>query len=140
MEWEGSLIRFTLCRLALLSLLAVLTAAGALAEEGIERVELRRGDLTGSAGTEVIVSRLTLRPGARMPRHFHHGDEFLYVLEGGTIQVPGPKEVAFKAGDTAHFPRGQVHGGFTVVGDSALVAITTHIVDRGKPLIQIVAD
>ncbi len=117
-----------------------MSGPAALAEEGIERRELRRSDLTGSNGIEIILAELRLQPGARMPRHFHHGDEFLYVLQGGSIRVPGPKEITFKAGDTAHFPRGQIHGGFTVAGETALVVITTHIVDKGKPLMEIAED
>ena len=132
------MIRHRLCRLVFLFFLSLMTATTGLAQEGPERIELRRSDLTGSAETEVIVSRLTLHPGVRMPRHFHHGDEFVYVLQGGTAQVSGPKTITFKAGDTAHFPRGELHGGFTMTGDSALVAITTHIVHKGKPLMQIV--
>ena len=57
--------------------------------DGLKRTELRRVDLTGTQGTEVITSILEAAPGAGIPRHTHHGDEFLYVLEGGTIEVPG---------------------------------------------------
>lgn len=101
--------------------------------DGLERTELRRADLTGAEGTEVITSILEAQPGAGIPRHTHHGDEFLYVLEGGSIQVPGKPPMHLKAGETLHFPRGLAHGGFTVVGDKPLKALTVHIVDKGKP-------
>lgn len=102
--------------------------------DGLKRTELRRADLTGTEGTEVITSTLEAAPGAGIPRHIHHGDEFLYVLEGGTIEVPGKAPMHLKTGDTLHFPRGLAHGGFTVVGDKPLKALTVHVVDKGKPL------
>jgi len=102
--------------------------------DGLKRTELRRVDLTGTQGTEVITSILEAAPGAGIPRHTHHGDEFLYVLEGGTIEVPGKAPMHLKTGDTLHFPRGLAHGGFTVVGDAPIKALTIHVVDKGKPL------
>lgn len=112
----------------------------ALSQETIQREVLQRSDLAGVEGTEVIVARLTLAPGAEIKRHKHHGDEFVYVLEGGTVQFPGPKQVVFKTGSSLHFPRDEPHAGFVVVGDRNIVVITTHIVDKGKPLMEWVTD
>ncbi len=106
------------------------------AQGGIIRVELRKADLTGQSGTEVIMATLDVQPGGTVPRHFHNGDEFLYVLEGGSFQAPGQDTVTFDTGASLHFPREVPHGGFTVVGDKALKILTVHVVDKGKPLVE----
>ena len=107
----------------------------ALADGEVKRTVLKRVDLTGVNGIEVITTLLEAGPGASIPRHTHHGDEFLYVLEGGSIQVPGKDPVTMQAGQVVHFPRGVAHGGFTVVGDTPIKGITTHVVDKGEPLV-----
>ena len=112
----------------------LIVAPAALAQDGVSRTELNRADLTGSDTLEVIVSRLEVAPGARIPLHTHHGDEHLIVLQGGTMRAPNGQEIPFKPGMTAHFPKDQVHGGMTNIGDAPLVAYTTHIVEKGKPL------
>lgn len=110
--------------------------AQALAQSGVTRTELGRVMLTGSKTTQVITATLVAAPGAAIPRHTHHGDEFLYVLEGGTIQAPGKEPVELKSGDTLHFPRAMPHGGFTVVGDEPIKVLTVHVVDKDKPLVE----
>ena len=123
----------------MLALVVSLAAAGAVfAAEALKRQELRRTDLTGRPGVEVIMTRLEAAPGAFIPRHTHPGDEFLYVLAGGTVQVPGQPVVTLKSGQTLHFPRGVPHGGFRVVGSQTIKAITMHVVDKGKPLVELV--
>ncbi|MEM6495625.1 MAG: cupin domain-containing protein [Pseudomonadota bacterium] len=124
----------------ILSCCFVMTLAGAVtlsvtvnASDLIHREVLKRVDLTGSDKTEVIVTRVTIAPGGKVPRHSHHGDEFVYVTEGGTASVPGRPPIKFEAGQTIHFPRGKLHGGFTVTGSNSIKAVTTHIVDKGKP-------
>lgn len=113
----------------------VLMPVQAGADGTVKRTFLKKVDLTGADGTEVITTLVEAEPGATIPRHTHHGDEFLYVLEGGSIQVPGKDPVKMESGQVVHFPRGVVHGGFTVVGEKAIKGVTTHIVDKGKPLV-----
>jgi quercetin dioxygenase-like cupin family protein len=123
-------------RWLLLAVLLALLPAGlgvVAAQDKVVRTELRRADLTGSEGTEVIMTLLKAAPGARLPRHVHHGDEFLYVIRGGAIEEAGGKVTRFEPGATLHFPRAMPHGGFVVVGEETIEVITTHIVDKGKP-------
>ena len=116
--------------------LAVLTllAFPALADDLVTREELSRADAPGSATHEVIVSRLALAPGGQIPRHSHYGDEYLTVLQGGDMQTGDGRVIHFETGQVVRFPEGVVHGGLTAVGDSPVIAITTHIVEKGKPL------
>jgi quercetin dioxygenase-like cupin family protein len=123
-------VKTTLTALAALLLSALTT----LAEDLVLREELSRADAPGSATHEVIVSRLILMPGGTIPRHSHYGDEYLTVLDGGSMKTGDGTVVPFATGQVARFPAGVVHGGLTSVGDTPLIAITTHVVEKGKPL------
>ena len=114
--------------------LVALVAPPAFSIEGVDRLELRRDDLSGAPGTEIVVARLRLHPGAKMPRHKHHGDEIVYVISGGTIEVPGPKRLVLSAGESLRNERDVPHGGFTVIGPGVIEVLTVHVVDKGKPL------
>ncbi|WP_372570938.1 cupin domain-containing protein [Ruegeria jejuensis] len=114
--------------------LFAITPIFAFAEGVITRTELSRADVPGSDTHEVIVARLEIEPGATVPRHTHHGDEHLVVIIGGTMQTGDGKQIPFPDGMAAHFPQGEPHGGLTNAGDTVMVAITTHVVEKGKPL------
>ena len=101
----------------------------------IQRKPLHAVEITPSEDTVVIVTELILPPGSSIPPHTHPGDEFLYVLEGGTVIMSSGAVINFEPGMSDHFPRGEIHGGFTVSGNQSLKVITTHIVDQGAPLI-----
>jgi len=123
---------------ALLALAGVvLTQFPAAAQDGVTRTELNRADLTRSTDLEVIVSRLEIAPGARIPLHTHPGDEHLVVVEGGEMTAPNGQAVNFTQGMTVHFPEGQVHGGMTNTGDAPVVVFTTHVLEKGKPFMTL---
>lgn len=121
-------------RILLATVLTLASAGVALAQDGLTRTELSRADAPGSATHEVIVSRLEIAPGGTVPRHKHAGDEHLVVIEGGTMRAPDGSEIPFPTGMATRFPEGVAHGGLTNAGDAPLVAITTHVVEKGKPL------
>ncbi|MCL6282785.1 cupin domain-containing protein [Ruegeria sp. 2012CJ41-6] len=121
-------------RTAIAITLFALAPAFACAEGAINRTELSRADVPGSDTHEVIVARLEIEPGASVPRHTHHGDEHLVVITGGTMQTGDGKQIPFPDGMAAHFPQGEPHGGLTNAGDTVMIAITTHVVEKGKPL------
>ena len=54
-----------------------------------QRKEIRRADLSGAPGMEIVLSTLELKPGDAIGLHSHHGVEAAYVLEGGMVQPPG---------------------------------------------------
>ncbi|MBM7067129.1 cupin domain-containing protein [Actibacterium sp. 188UL27-1] len=119
--------------------LAVVMAVGAwaaVAQEAV-RTELSRADVPGVDTLEVIVTRLEVPPGATVPRHSHPGDEHLVVIVGGQMQAGNGKVIPFPDGMSTRFPDGEPHGGLTNVGDAPLVAITTHIVRKGEPLMSL---
>lgn len=98
------------------------------------RKELRRVDLSGAPGMEVVLSTGEYKPGDSIGLHFHHGVEAGYVLEGGMVQAPGKEPIALAAGAPIMNLRDVPHAGWTVVGDKTVKLVTVHIVDKGKPL------
>jgi quercetin dioxygenase-like cupin family protein len=104
------------------------------AQESTSRKELRRVDLSGAPGMEVILSITELKPGDEIPAHLHHGIETGYVLEGGMVEAPGRPAYAIETGSSVLNLRDVAHGGFKVVGDKTIKLLTVHIVDKGKPL------
>ena len=119
------------------SALMVLCAGGVWAQE-ITRDEIRRAAVPGSDQMEVIVTRLTVPVGARIPLHTHPGDEHAVVITTAKAEAPNGNVVEFAVGTSLYFPEGQVHGGLTNVGDGPMVAITTHVVRKSEPLIALV--
>lgn len=109
-----------------------------LAEELTSRTELNRADLTGVDGMEVILSKYVVKPGGKVPLHAHPGDEHLVVIQGSTLTTPDGKKIEFKDGMATSFSRGTVHGGVTNSGDKDLILTTIHIVDKGKPMFEMV--
>ena len=119
---------------SLYAFLVVLLIGSAQAEQTGQRNVLARGDVDGAPGMEFISAVSEYRPGDSIGRHFHHGHETGYVLQGGMIQPPGREPIEIPTGAVLNFARGEHHAGFTVVGDTPLRIFTTHIVDKGKPL------
>jgi quercetin dioxygenase-like cupin family protein len=117
-------------------LAAVLILAGvpALAQDSSARKELKRTDLSGAPGMEVVLSVSEYKPGDSINLHFHHGVEAGYVLEGGKIQVPGKDAAELATGSPILNLRDANHGGWKNVGSTTIKLLTVHVVDKGKPL------
>ena len=116
-------------RLLLAALLCLLTlGAAADCYDLPRRQELKRADLSGAAGMEVITSVSEYYPGEVIPRHLHHGVETGYVLQGSTIQLPGQAPTRLETGSPIMNLRDVPHAGFKVVGPEPLKLLTVHIV------------
>ena len=100
------------------------------AEEPPGRRELRRADLSGAPGLEVILSVQEWNPGDEIDVHFHHGIEAGYFLEGGTIQAPGKPPSVIAAGQPIWNLRDVTHAGFRVIGEKPLKLVTVHVIDK----------
>lgn len=101
-----------------------------------QRQELRRADLATSGDMEVITSISEIRKGETLARHYHHGIETGYVLQGTMVQLPGQAPMMMQTGSAIMNLRDVPHAGFTVVGDQPLKLLTVHIIDKGKPLYE----
>ena len=113
---------------------AIVMASAAQAQDSPQRKELRRVDLSGAAGMEVVSSVSEFKPGEQLPRHLHHGVEAGYVVQGTMVQLPGQQPAMMATGAPILNLRDVVHGGFTVLGPGNLILFTVHTVDKGKPL------
>jgi len=117
---------------------ALIAAAGAetVGTDLPHRQELRRAELSISQDMEVITSISEIRKGEAVPRHYHHGIETGYVLQGTMVQLPGQAPTMMQTGSSVMSLRDVVHAGFTVVGDQPLRLLTVHVVDKNKPLYE----
>jgi quercetin dioxygenase-like cupin family protein len=98
-----------------------------------KRTELQRHDLTGT-NMEVIVATVEAPPGATLPRHFHYGEEAVYVLEGSMIETFEGQRQMSETGSSYINVREVPHGGYKVIGSKPLKVLTIHIVDKGKQM------
>jgi quercetin dioxygenase-like cupin family protein len=121
-------------KIAIFATLTAIAFAASAHAGPIEREELFRAELASCAGTEVIVARLQIEPGAVVPRHSHNGDEHLAVIQGGPMAMPDGKTIDLPTGAALDFARGVEHGGLTATGDAPMVLYTVHIVDKDAPL------
>ncbi len=117
-----------------IAMVAMAPAGAALAQDLPQRKEIRRIDLSGAPGMEVVSSVSTFKAGDEFPSHLHHGVELGYVVQGAMIQLPGQAPAMMATGAPIQNLRDAVHGGFKVVGPGDLILFTVHSVDKGKPL------
>ena len=110
----------------------------ALAQEpGIRRTDLQRHDLS-IPGREVVQVRVDFGPGAAFGRHRHPGEEIVYVIEGSLeYEVEARPTVTLRAGDVLFIPAGTVHAARNVGSDNG-AELATYVVDKGKPLVELV--
>jgi quercetin dioxygenase-like cupin family protein len=121
----------------LLVALAVGLAQTPLRPAGTARTDLQRHDLS-TKGWETLQARVDFAPGASFPNHKHPGEEIIYVLEGTLeYQVAGKAPVTLKAGDVLFVPYGVVHAARNV-GSGPGAELATYVVEKGKPLTELV--
>jgi quercetin dioxygenase-like cupin family protein len=115
-----------------------LTLHAAQAQQpGFNRFDLQRHDLS-IPGREVIQVRVELDPGVASPRHWHPGEEIIYVLEGSLeYEIEGQSPVTLKAGDVLFIPARKIHAA-KAVGTGKGVELATYIVEKGMPLLTLV--
>ncbi len=104
------------------------------AQQGVKRTDLQQHDLS-IPGRETIQARIDIAPGVLAPRHTHHGEEVIYVLEG-TLEytLEGKPPVTLKAGDVLFIPNGAIHSARNI-GSVNAAELATYIVEKGKQLV-----
>jgi quercetin dioxygenase-like cupin family protein len=138
MNSPGRLRTAVICALAVVIGIAIGAAGMHLLQArhpGVNAARLLQADLTGVAGKEVFMSVIEVQPGAEVAPHLHHGDEFVYVIEGSYERFVEQVQSVANAGDVFHVEREKVHGG-KAVGAVAAKLLTIHVVDKGKPLTE----
>lgn len=102
-----------------------LAASGITIPDGLEpgSNEMLRAGLEGAPDLEVLISDVIIPAGAEVPRHYHPGEEFIYVIEGSALHVEeGKPDRELGAGDAMvispqaiHAPRGGPQGARAIV-------------------------
>lgn len=104
----------------------------AAGEAGPRLETLLQAVLEGVPGTEVIVSRVTMPPNTTLPKHWHPGEEFAYVLEGSvTLWQKGKEDIVAGPGDALKVPLKQVHTAITKDEGATILVFRVH--EQGKP-------
>ncbi|MEX2124884.1 MAG: cupin domain-containing protein [Woeseia sp.] len=106
-------------------------------QAGTRRTELQQHDL-GVPGHQVIQVRVELDPGVTFGKHWHPGEEIVYVLEGSLeYQLEGKPPVTLQAGDVLFIPARTIHAARNV-GENSGAELATYIVEKDKPLVVMV--
>jgi quercetin dioxygenase-like cupin family protein len=106
-------------------------------QAGIKRTDLQRHDLS-APGREVVQARVDLARGMAFGRHWHPGEEIVYVLEGVLeYQVEDKPPVRLEAGEVLFIPARTIHSAKNV-GSGNGAELATYFVEKGKPLVVMV--
>jgi len=104
----------------------------AAGKPGVKLENLLRSELAGAEGLEVIVSRVTLPPHTALPKHWHPGEEFGYVLDGSMVLwQDGKEDIVGKKGDVMMVPLKQVHTAMT--RDEGATVLVFRVHEVGQP-------
>ena len=102
------------------------------AKPGPKLETLLKAELEGVDNTEVIVSRVTIPPNTTLPKHWHPGEEFAYILEGSvTLWQDGKDDTIGRAGDAMMVPLKQVHTAMTKDEGTTILVFRVH--EKGQP-------
>ncbi len=103
---------------------------------GLHRTDLQQHDLS-VPGREVIQNRVDIDPDAPAIRHWHPGEEIIYVLEGSLeYEIDGQLPMRVEAGGALTVPAEAVHAVRNVGGGSA-AELATYVVEKDKPLLNL---
>jgi len=106
------------------------------AAPGLWRTGLQQYDL--SVGREMIQVRVDIEPDSPSIRHFHPGEEIIYVLNGSLeYQIDGQETKVYTAGEALTVPDGVIHA-VRNVGTGIATELATYVVEKGKPLLTVV--
>lgn len=83
-------------------------------------------------GTEVIVSRVVMPPHTELPKHWHPGEEFAYVLEGTTIlRRDGKPDLTVTEGEAIKISVREIHTAVTTDQGATILVFRVH--ESGQP-------
>lgn len=120
--------------------IAVLSAGNSKAQEGLTRTVLMKKDLEADPKKEVTVFIAEYKPGAKSGKHYHPGQEFIYVLEGqGVMEEVGKPPVEMKPGVLLYFQSdpsnpAYVHEATNSSKTAGMKLVVTLITEKGQPL------
>lgn len=130
----------------LIALAAMVCACASAVPQGIAVyqpapgiTEVLSGAIQAAPGHHLVMGDLNIPANAPIPRHYHHGEEFLYILGGSTVIVrEGSGEQELRPGQAIRIAPGTVHWGRA--GPDGLRAVSSWVVPDGQPLRVAVPD
>jgi quercetin dioxygenase-like cupin family protein len=111
------------------------TYVGAQGAAQVTRTELLRKPVSGIEGKEVVVFVADVPPGAIAGRHFHPGDEAIYMLQGALVFEPdGGQPFELKAGQITFNPSKQIHKAKNTSSSESAKVLNCMLAEKGQPL------
>ncbi len=124
-------------RITAIGILIVASSVALSQQAGTKRTDLQRHDLS-APGREVVQVRVDFDPGYVAPKHWHPGEEIIYVLEGTLeYEIEGQPPVRVKAGDALFVPARAIHSAKNI-GSGNGAELATYVVEKGLPLLTLV--
>ncbi|MBO9584971.1 MAG: cupin domain-containing protein [Flavobacterium sp.] len=122
--------------IVILGIIAFLVPNQLAAQTGVKRTDLQKHDLS-TPGKEMVQARIDFKAHSSFGKHFHPGEEVIYVVEGTLeYQIEGEKPVTLKAGEVLFIPAGVVHSAKNNTNANA-AELATYIVEKGKPILTL---
>ena len=99
-----------------------------------QRSVLSKTDISDTPGKEGVVLSVVIPAGLAGGKHYHPGDEFLYLVEGAlTIEIDGKAPVTLKPGETLHIPSKAIHRALNPNANAAARVLTFGVFQKGEP-------
>ena len=100
--------------------------------ETINLENLLKSDLALADNVEIIVSMVTIPANKALPKHWHPGEEFVYIMEGeATLWQEGKDDILMTKGQIYKIPYKQVHTAMTSKKGGKALVFRVH--EKGKP-------
>ncbi len=101
--------------------------------QGLIIENLMTTQLESVEGTQIIVSHVEMPANTTLPKHWHPGEEFVYVLEGSEVLWQKDKpDVHLKKGDVFKVPLRQIHTAKT--GEEGVTVLVFRVHEKGQPV------
>ncbi len=132
--------RFSILVAILVAIFVAGSVSGSMAHEVNQPVKLDKpkisnlltNPLNGTDGLEVIMSHVVLPPNVTLPKHWHPGEEFAYVLQGSvTLILEGKDERVISQGETGAVPLKHIHTARS--GDQGVTILVFRVHEKGQP-------
>ena len=101
--------------------------------QGLKIDNIMTSQLELAEGIEVVVSHVVIPANTTLPKHWHPGEEFVYVLEGAEVLWQKDKsDTHLKKGDVFKVPLKQIHTAKT--GEEGATILVFRVHEMGQPV------
>ncbi|HEY6257576.1 MAG TPA: cupin domain-containing protein [Xanthobacteraceae bacterium] len=101
----------------------------------ITRTEILRQPMSGLEGKEFVVFTADVPPGGVAARHYHPGDEAIYMLQGSLLFEPEHGQpFQLKAGEISFNPAKHIHQAKNTSSTEPAKVLNCMIAEKGQPL------